>query len=289
MLDLALAAGAGRPWLGFSTRKCRVGVFSREIEAGDLQDRFRTLLSRNGQGRLEDLGVFAAVHPYVRGHVDLVEDLGGLKDFCWANRLDLLILDPLSRLHTTDENSSHEFKPVMMAVDEIREECRTAVLLVHHDRKSGTAGNDGDLDAPRGSSLLTTNPTVSMRLVELDKFRRLTFHLNHAKPPDPVYLMPHDEGGFVPTDAPAKGKEKTEKGEMVLRDALREKGSLSYAEGSELTGLSENPVRTILEKLEEEGLARKGKDGKKVRYYLLTEKREDLRAEELQLSNASSS
>lgn len=268
-LDLALATGTATEWLGFPTDSCRVGVFSREIEASDLQARLRTLMERRGITADRDLPIFPAVYPYVKGHVDLVEDLDGLKDFCQHNRLDLLILDPLSRLHTTDENSAHEFKPVMMAVDEIREECRTAVLLVHHDRKGG-GGPEADLDAPRGSSLLTTNPTVSMRLVELDKFRKLSFHLNHAKRPDPVHMLPCEDGGFVVADAPKFGKQLGEANEAKVRELLEERGSLTLQEGQDLAHTSEGTVRKVLKKFESEGLVTVKRDGRRDRYHLNT-------------------
>jgi hypothetical protein len=246
-------------------------MISREIEAADLKARFQTVLARLGC-QDQDLPVFPAVYPYVEGPIDLVDDLEGLLGFCERCELDLLILDPLSRLHSADENSAEKLKPVLASVDTIRERRGVAVLLCHHDRKGGQY-KEADLDAPRGSSLLTTNPTVSMRLVEMGgNMRRLTFRTNHASTMEPVYLRPLEGGGFEVTDAPKKGAELGEENRQRIIDALKEHGPQGYADLAKRTGIPERTVRHHARALAEAGNARKVKgDGNRLVLQLISE------------------
>ncbi len=66
-------------------------------------------------------------------------------------RLRLIVLDPLVRLHGVDENTVAEVAPVLGFLRDIQRRFETAVLLVHHPRKSG-ATRPGQ--ALRGSSEL---------------------------------------------------------------------------------------------------------------------------------------
>ena len=63
----------------------------------------------------------------------------------------LVVLDPLVRLHRVDENTVAEVAPILGFLRDIQRRFATAVLLVHHARKSG-ATRPGQ--ALRGSSEL---------------------------------------------------------------------------------------------------------------------------------------
>ena len=63
----------------------------------------------------------------------------------------LVLLDPLVRLHGVDENAVAEIAPILGFLRDLQRRFGTAVLLVHHSRKSG-ASRPGQ--ALRGSSEL---------------------------------------------------------------------------------------------------------------------------------------
>ena len=68
----------------------------------------------------------------------------------------LLILDPLLKFHTLDENSNNEMNQFMELTGQIAERARVAVILVHHTAKGKSNGNtDGDhQEAARGASAI---------------------------------------------------------------------------------------------------------------------------------------
>ena len=63
----------------------------------------------------------------------------------------LLVLDPLVRLHRVDENAVADIAPILAFLRHLQRRFATAVVLVHHARKSG-ATRPGQ--ALRGSSEL---------------------------------------------------------------------------------------------------------------------------------------
>lgn len=83
--------------------------------------------------------------------LDLESDRDRLRKTVDAIRPVLLILDPFVRLHRIDENAAADVAPLLGALRHLQRGFGTAVLLVHHTRKSG-ASRPGQ--ALRGSSEL---------------------------------------------------------------------------------------------------------------------------------------
>ena len=78
----------------------------------------------------------------------------------------LLVLDPLVRLHGVDENAVADIAPILGFLRDLQRRFGTAVLLVHHARKSG-ATRPGQ--ALRGSSELHAWGDSNLYLRRRDK------------------------------------------------------------------------------------------------------------------------
>ena len=83
--------------------------------------------------------------------LDLHNDRQRLHDTVERIRPRLLVLDPLVRLHRVDENAVAEIAPILAFLRDLHRRFHTAVVLVHHARKSA-ATRPGQ--ALRGSSEL---------------------------------------------------------------------------------------------------------------------------------------
>ena len=55
----------------------------------------------------------------------------------------LLVLDPFVRLHRIDENDAGQVSALLGYLRELQREHDVAVLVVHHARKNGSAGQSG--------------------------------------------------------------------------------------------------------------------------------------------------
>jgi hypothetical protein len=68
-------------------------------------------------------------------------------------KLDVLIIDPLKRIHDVDENDNSAMDLVMQQLARIADEGNCAVVVVHHTRK--TAGSEVTADTSRGAKSVT--------------------------------------------------------------------------------------------------------------------------------------
>ncbi len=76
-----------------------------------------------------------------------------LTAFCRDYHPRLIVLDPLVRMHSADENSAKEFQPILSFLRQLQREQSVSVLLTHHVRKSRgeERGGGRKMEALRGT------------------------------------------------------------------------------------------------------------------------------------------
>lgn len=82
--------------------------------------------------------------------------------------LELLVLDPISRLNGAEENSNAVGTSLINAAERIAREAETTVLLCHHTGKSAAKDRDAGLYAARGASGFVDAARSSIRLLAAD-------------------------------------------------------------------------------------------------------------------------
>jgi len=148
-LDIAVSVAAGAPCLRrFAVPQAgRVLLYAAEDALHIVRRRLDGICEAAGVA-LADLDIQVITAPTVR--LDLDSDRRSLAETVERLRPRLLILDPFVRLHRIDENASGEVAPLLAYLRELQRRHGTAVLVVHHARKS--AGNTRAGQALRGSS-----------------------------------------------------------------------------------------------------------------------------------------
>lgn len=241
--QLAHCVGLGEPFLGLSTQRSNVGLFTLECPPWQVQERLKAV-SPDSDAGLDN------VHIVCRENLTSALDLAStvhqdeIVTFCKERQLSLLILDALSRAHQSDENDAKEMGAVMAACDRIRIEAACAILLVHHERKPSNGHESGDdLNALRGSTRLQSDPQTAIRLVE----ERGLFCLRVAKANwspkvDAIWLRPSDTGPFVVTGAPESqaNQAKSNLEEMRTFFAANPKEEFSAGDVQQTLGLSKS-------------------------------------------------
>jgi len=149
-LDLAVAVAAGVPCLRRfpADEPGPVLLFAAEDAGHIVRARLQGIASAAG-ARFEALDIAVIDVPALR--LDHRADRQRLVETVERIRPRLVVLDPLVRLHGVDENTVAEVAPILGFLRDIQRRFATAVLLVHHARKSG-ATRPGQ--ALRGSSEL---------------------------------------------------------------------------------------------------------------------------------------
>jgi hypothetical protein len=148
-LEMAVSVASGSPCLGTFPVSLQgpALVYAAEDSLSNLRSRLAALAAQRGLG-LEDLDLQVITADFIR--LDHPQDQERLRETVLLYRPALLVLDPLVRLHSQDENQSGPMASLLGYLRQLQRSTGTAVLVVHHVRKNGnTAGTGYNL---RGSS-----------------------------------------------------------------------------------------------------------------------------------------
>jgi hypothetical protein len=154
-LDAALAVATGKPWLNrFDCSPGRALLVFEEEDPGSVLERLDLLYA--GYSLSQEAGDALPVEFLIAQGVQIVDAEGNL-DTVFESQVrdfqpDLLIIDPLRRVHNLDENDSAQMSRLFNAFRQLTTipPNLCSILLVHHLRKRNEF--DGDLDRLRGSS-----------------------------------------------------------------------------------------------------------------------------------------
>ena len=191
-LDLAVAVAAGVPCLRrfVADEPGTVLLFAAE-DAGHIVRARLEGIAKAASARFETLDIAVIDIPALR--LDQRADRQRLLETVERVRPRLVVLDPLVRLHGIDENTVAEVAPILGFLRDLQRRFATAVVLVHHARKSA-ATRPGQ--ALRGSSELHAWGDSNLYLRRRD--RQLLMTVEHRAAPGladiEVELADHGKG-----------------------------------------------------------------------------------------------
>jgi sugar phosphate isomerase/epimerase len=129
---LAVAVAQGQPFLGFPTRQPGVLILAVEEHARDVVRR----LQRFGASPEDNIYVHSG---HLASSTATVEDL---RHFIEREHIGLVIVDTLARYwDIADENNNAEVIRCLSPLLDLARQTNAAVLLIHHERKTG--GDNG--------------------------------------------------------------------------------------------------------------------------------------------------
>jgi hypothetical protein len=97
------------------------------------------------------------------GRVHFTPAMNRLEHLIIQHKVDVLFVDPLSELHTSEENDNGAMRVIVARFRELAVKYNIAVCILHHTRKGG-AGSAGDLDIARGASAIIGAVRVALTL-----------------------------------------------------------------------------------------------------------------------------
>ena len=190
-LDLAVAVAAGVPCLRRFRPAGRgtVLLFAAEDAGHIVRARLQGIACAAGAA-FETLDIAVIDVPALR--LDHRNDRQRLLETVQRITPRLVVLDPLVRLHGVDENAAGEVAPILGFLRDLQRRFETAVLLVHHARKSG-ATRPGQ--ALRGSSELHAWGDSNLYLRRRDKQIVMTVEHRAAPGLNDIEIELADDGG----------------------------------------------------------------------------------------------
>jgi len=113
--------------------------------------------------------------------IDNDDDFERLRGYVNESNCDVLVLDPLAKLHLQDENSSNAMASVFMRIRELMDGFNISVILTHHTGKNPSLG-------ARGSSFIGGEYDSCIAMSKSSDKTKLEFEFRHVETPRPRYI-----------------------------------------------------------------------------------------------------
>ena len=159
MIELAIAVSEGWEWFGHACTQGRVLLIKFEIQRASMLHRIQdvwTEMARShnsGVQKTNNLDVWN-----LRGHSAPLDKITPSLVRQAANgKYDLIIIDPIYKVLTGDENSASDMAKFCNEFDIIAEQLGCTVVYCHHHAK-GDAGRRAAMDRASGSGVFTRDP-----------------------------------------------------------------------------------------------------------------------------------
>ena len=130
-----------------------------------------------------------------------LEDLRNrIEDF----RAEVVLFDPLYKLHDGDENKAQDIKPILTMFDQLAEGTGVTVIYSHHDSK-GSVSERQTIDRGAGSNVLARDFDTAFYLAEhKTEGLQVAQTITRAYPPQDAVSLFWSDGAFqVSREAPA--------------------------------------------------------------------------------------
>ena len=164
LIELCCAIAEGRSWLGFSCAQGRVMYVNLELDRASCLHRFKDVYQALGwnPNYLSNIDIWN-----LRGHSIPMDKLAPkLINRARAKNYIAIIIDPIYKVITGDENSADQMSKFCNQFDKVCTELGCAVIYCHHHSK-GSQGNKRSMDRASGSGVFARDPDALLDLIEL--------------------------------------------------------------------------------------------------------------------------
>jgi len=236
-LHMCVALAAGKYVLTlFEAAPSRVLYMNFEVAEGPFRERLQQVVDSFGLDPTEREQALKRLFVVSPGPIALNQQAG----FLWVRaqiqrcQPDVVVLDPMVKAHTLDENSGSDMQRFLNDLDRLTREFGVAWLIVHHYHKpSALAGHRSSGQMLRGSSVLFGDVDVVFGLTREDKPAEdegppatiLEISSRYGLPLDPIPMRLEEDLAW---SLIAKRGRPKKKGPAAVVEVLREKGALDY-------------------------------------------------------------
>ena len=173
LMELCVAIAEGTPWLGFQVQKGRVLYVNLEIDPASAIHRFLAIYKALG------------LEPRHMADVELWNLRGQslpMDQLTWPlirrvkeNRFDAVVIDPIYKVLTGDENSAGDMAAFCNRLDRVCAKTGCSVIYCHHHSKGAQAGKK-TIDRASGSGVFARDADALLDIIEVE----LTEHQQKA-------------------------------------------------------------------------------------------------------------
>ena len=165
LMELAVALAEGIKWLGFECKKSKVIYVNLEIDPASCINRFSEIYKGLGIKPKfpNDIYVWN-----LRGHaVPLDKLVPKLLRRVSSQHFDAVIIDPIYKVITGDENNASEMGQFCNQFDKICQVSGCSTIYCHHHSK-GAQGFKKAMDRASGSGVFARDPDAQLDMIQLE-------------------------------------------------------------------------------------------------------------------------
>ena len=165
LIELAIAIAEGCKWLGFNCAQGRVLYVNLELDRASCLHRFKDVYGALGikANNLRNIDIWN-----LRGKAVPMDKLAPkLIRRSEKKNYTAVIIDPIYKVITGDENSADQMAAFCNQFDKICTQLQAAVIYCHHHSK-GAQGGKKSMDRASGSGVFARDPDVLLDLSELE-------------------------------------------------------------------------------------------------------------------------
>lgn len=165
LMELCIAIAEGKPWLGFPCKKGRVLYVNLEIDPASAINRFLKIYEALD---LPIKNADSIVVWNLRGHaVPLDQLVPKLIRRVRDQHFDAIVIDPIYKVITGDENNASEMGAFCNQFDKICTETGCSTIYCHHHSK-GAQGMKKAMDRASGSGVFARDPDAQLDMIQLE-------------------------------------------------------------------------------------------------------------------------
>lgn len=165
LIELAICIAEGREWLGNKCKQGKVVYLNMELDQAECYQRFKQIYDKLGikPDHIENIRIWN-----LRGFATPMDKLAPLliNRFKEKNYL-AVIVDPIYKVITGDENSATEMSKFCSYFDRCSEALGTAMIYCHHHSKGAGAKYSNAMDRASGSGVFARDPDAILDMTEL--------------------------------------------------------------------------------------------------------------------------
>lgn len=165
LMALTIAIAEGIPWMGMRCRQGRVLYINLELDRASCWNRFKGIYNAL---HIDPRGLHSIDVWNLRGHSLPMDKLAPkLIRRAMKNDYTAVIIDPIYKIITGDENSAEQMALFCNQFDRLCTELDTAVIYCHHHSK-GAQGGKRAIDRSSGSGVFARDPDAILDMIELE-------------------------------------------------------------------------------------------------------------------------
>lgn len=165
LIELCIAIAEGKDWMGFRCTQGRVLYVNLELDSASCLHRFKDVYGALGYkpDNIANIDIWN-----LRGKSKPMDKLApSLIRRALKTRPIAVIIDPIYKVITGDENSADQMAQFCNQFDKICNELGCAVIYCHHHSK-GSQGQKRSMDRMSGSGVFARDPDALLDLIELE-------------------------------------------------------------------------------------------------------------------------